>query len=114
MPSALGSPLGLRGPGTESRPAPKGTAMNPYQPTTREHQMAIAILAHTTRRDSHAITVSLNMLAESPNDLRPLSIIAALITEFQLGMDGDGVAVAQQFSNRALSLAAAEAAEREE
>jgi len=56
--------------------------------------------------------VLLNLLAEPSDDLCPICVIAALIAEFQRGIDAqDSAAVARQFSNQALALAADESAQ---
>jgi hypothetical protein len=84
----------------------------PHQTSNYEQQLALAILAHATRHDDHALTVLLNLLAEPSAGLCPVCVIAALIAEFQRGMDtNDSAAVARQFSNQALALAADESAQ---
>lgn len=84
----------------------------PYQPSTHEQQIAMAILAHATRHDNDALAMSLNLLAESPDELHPLCVMAALVSAFQRGLDADNSdVVAQRFSDTALSLAATDAAD---
>jgi len=79
-----------------------------------EHQLAVAILAHAVRGDNFAIAASLSLLSDSPAELRPIGVIAALIAEFQRGIDGNRHQLAGFFSSRALSFAADDAAHQQE
>ncbi|WP_280265769.1 hypothetical protein [Nocardia wallacei] len=83
-------------------------------PSPAERQLALAILAHAARRDGLALAASLRLFADSSVELCPIGVIAALVTEFQRGMDTDQREwLARWFSGRALSLAADEAAHQQ-
>lgn len=58
-----------------------------YEASLYERQIAVSLLAHAARRDNVAMAASLDAIADPSEDLRPASVIAVLLTEFQKGMD---------------------------
>ncbi|CAM2765947.1 hypothetical protein [Skermania piniformis] len=58
-----------------------------HEASLRERQVAVSILAHAARRDGVAVTASLDAIADPTEELRPTAVIAALVAEFQKGMN---------------------------
>ena len=80
---------------------------SPYQASTYEQQLAMALLAHTARHDEDAIADVLHLVFDPFGDLDPFRVLTALLTEFQRGMDSDAEdTLAGWFTDQALSLAA--------
>lgn len=77
----------------------------PHQASTYEQQLAMAILAHAARNDQYALALLLEQLVDPSADLHPICIIAALVNEFQRGMDTHGNRLANWFASQAVTLA---------
>lgn len=77
-----------------------------YEASLREQQVAMSMLAHAARRDTDAMMSSLDAIAED-GDLRSTHVIAALLGEFQKGMDEfNAEELAKWFAGEARELAA--------
>jgi hypothetical protein len=82
------------------------TERSPYEPSLYEQQVAVSMLAHAARRDSDALSASLEAIADSYVGIRPVYVIAALLTEFQKGMDDvNSEELANWFAGEAQALA---------
>lgn len=78
-----------------------------YEVSLREQQVAMSLLAHAARNDVAAVGLSLQALDEASDELRATHVIAALMIEFQKGMDEEfGDQLAEHFSDAAHALAA--------
>lgn len=78
-----------------------------YEASLREQQVAMSMLAHAARRDASAMMASLDAVADQTDDLRPTHVIAALLAEFQKGMDEfNAEELARWFAGEARELAA--------
>lgn len=77
-----------------------------YEASLREQQVAMSMLAHAARRDQDAMMSSLDAIAEG-DGLRATHVIAALLGEFQKGMDEfNAEELAKWFAGEARELAA--------
>jgi hypothetical protein len=82
---------------------------SPFEPSLREQQVALSLLAHIARHDREAVAASLALLVDGAEQLRAEAVMATLLDQFELGMaDADGEALAAWFSARAQVLAARE------
>lgn len=82
-----------------------------FEPSLREQQVALSLLAHVARHDREAVIASLAALADGAERLRLIAIVASLLEQFSLGIsDGDGEVLADWFAERARALAARERA----
>jgi hypothetical protein len=81
----------------------------PEHTSTYEPQLAMALLAHAARHDDEALKASLDLLADPTAGICSACLVAALLAEFQNGMDAqDPERLAAWFSGQALALAAGE------
>jgi hypothetical protein len=77
-----------------------------YQPSVHEKQMAMSMLAHTARHDDDAIDALLGIVDDEESGPRATHLIAALLAEFQKGMnDWNADKLAEWFSGEACALA---------
>jgi len=81
---------------------------SPIEPSPREQQVAMSVLAHVARHDADAVAASLVVMADEAEHLRPIGIIAALLDQFELGMDDsdESRAIANWFAGEAQAIAA--------
>jgi hypothetical protein len=81
---------------------------SPFEPSIREQQVVMSLLAHLARHDTEAVAASMVLVADGADDIRPLSIIAGLLEQFHRGLSdlADSAALADWFAEQARMLAA--------
>jgi len=81
-------------------------ATSRYEVTLFERQVGMALLAHIARGDDEAVSASLAALEHPTPDLRPTHVVAALLKQFQIGMEtSDTNELADWFVDQAQTLA---------
>ncbi|NUS44138.1 MAG: hypothetical protein HOQ24_10675 [Mycobacteriaceae bacterium] len=74
----------------------------------REQQVAMSLLAHAARDDAAAVALSLQAIGDAGEKLELTQVIAALLVEFQKGIDEEYCEqLADWFSGQARELALA-------
>lgn len=64
-------------------------SLSQFDATPREYQVAMSLLAHAARHDSEALAALMTLISDSAEGLRATHIMAALLDQFQMGMDDD-------------------------
>jgi hypothetical protein len=63
--------------------------LSKFDASPREYQVAMSLLAHAARHDSEALATLITLVADTAEGLRATHIMAALLDQFQLGMDDE-------------------------
>jgi hypothetical protein len=82
---------------------------SPFEPSFREKQVAVSMMAHIARGDDDAVALSLIAVDDESEQLRPMAIIEALLEWLAMGIE-DSDQAAALFCQQAQELAAREQA----